>query len=197
MTSTTSTTQDIPSTLASMSAASLFVGELLPHVNEMKQNLQYQNQRAHQYDMIAWTPQATGRTRCLVYPLKFPWVLLYKKFAPMGTVTSVKLCRDWVTGNSLCYAYVNFENPAEAEKAYRTLNYELLEGQPMRIMKSTRNPWVPKGGDCSCFHHHHHHCCAGVGVGMGVGMGVGANKGLVDAKTLMEAIESYSMAFKV
>ncbi|GFR65190.1 polyadenylate-binding protein [Elysia marginata] len=154
MTSTTSTTQDIPSTLASMSAASLFVGELLPHVNE---------------------------------------VILYKKFAPMGTVTSVKLCRDWVTGNSLCYAYVNFENPAEAEKAYRTLNYELLEGQPMRIMKSTRNPWVPKGGDCSCFHHHHH-CCAGVGVG--VGMGVGANKGLVDAKTLMEAIESYSMAFK-
>ncbi|RUS72660.1 hypothetical protein EGW08_019575 [Elysia chlorotica] len=154
MTSTTSTTQDIPSTLASMSAASLFVGELLPHVNE---------------------------------------VILYKKFAPMGTVTSVKLCRDWVTGNSLCYAYVNFENPAEAEKAYRTLNYELLEGQPMRIMKSTRNPWVPKGGDCSCFHHHHH-CCAGVG--LGVGMGVGANKGLVDAKTLMEAIESYSMAFK-
>lgn len=40
-------------------------------------------------------------------------VILYKKFAPMGTVTSVKLCRDWVTGKSLCYAYVNFENPAE------------------------------------------------------------------------------------
>ncbi|CAL1530905.1 unnamed protein product [Lymnaea stagnalis] len=143
MTSTTSTTQDLAAMLANMSAASLFVGELLPHVNE---------------------------------------VILYKKFAPLGTVTSVKLCRDWVTGKSLCYAYVNFENPAEAEKAYRSLNYELLEGQPMRIMKSTRNPWLQKGGDCSCYHHH---CCTGSN-----------NKGFVDAKTLVEAIESYSMAFK-
>lgn len=144
MTSTTSATQDLPAILANMSAASLFVGDLLPHVNE---------------------------------------VLLYKKFAALGTVTSVKLCRDWVTGKSLCYAYVNFENPAEAEKAYRTLNYELLEGQPMRIMKSTRNPWLPKGGDSCCYHHH---CCSSAGAG----------KGLVDAKTLVEAIESYSMAFK-
>lgn len=150
MTSTTSATQDLPAILANMSAASLFVGELLPHVNE---------------------------------------VILYKKFAPMGTVTSVKLCRDWVTGKSLCYAYVNFENPAEAEKAYRTLNYELLEGQPMRIMKSTRNPWLHTGGDSSCCYHHH--CCNSAGAGPGLG-----GKGLVDAKTLVEAIESYSMAFK-
>jgi len=140
----TSTTQDLPAILANMSAASLYVGDLLPHVNE---------------------------------------VILYKKFAPMGTVTSVKLCRDWVTGKSLCYAYVNFENPAEAEKAFRTLNYELLEGQPMRIMKSTRNPWLHKGGESCCYHHH---CCGGSSAG----------KGLVDAKTLVEAIESYSMAFK-
>ncbi|BFZ14647.1 hypothetical protein BsWGS_17686 [Bradybaena similaris] len=142
MTSTTSTTQDIPAMLANMSAASLFVGELLPHVNE---------------------------------------VILYKKFAPLGTVTSVKLCRDWVTGKSLCYAYVNFENPAEAEKAYRSLNYELLEGHPMRIMKSTRNPWLQKDGDCSCYHHH----CCGSGT-----------KGFIDAKTFVEAIENYSAAFK-
>ncbi|KAK6976192.1 polyadenylate-binding protein 3 [Biomphalaria glabrata] len=141
MTSTTSTTQDLAAMLANMSAASLFVGELLPHVNE---------------------------------------VILYKKFAPMGTVTSVKLCRDWVTGKSLCYAYVNFENPAEAEKAYRSLNYELLEGQPMRIMKSTRNPWLQKGGDCSCYHHH---CCNNT-------------KGFVDAKTIVEAIETYGFSFK-
>jgi len=127
-----------------MSAASLYVGDLLPHITE---------------------------------------VTIYKKFAPLGTVTSVKLCRDWVTGKSLCYAYVNFENPAEAEKAYRTLNYELLEGQPMRIVKSTRNPWLHKGGDSCC----HHHCCGGGGSG---------GKGMVDAKTLVEAIESYSMAFK-
>ncbi|CAG5136234.1 unnamed protein product [Candidula unifasciata] len=142
MTSTTSTTQDIPAMLANMSAASLFVGELLPHVNE---------------------------------------VILYKKFAPLGTVTSVKLCRDWVTGKSLCYAYVNFENPAEAEKAYRSLNYELLEGHPMRIMKSTRNPWLQKDGDCGCYHHH----CCGSGT-----------KGFIDAKTFVEAIENYSAAFK-
>ena len=40
-------------------------------------------------------------------------VELYKKFSAMGTVTSVKLCRDWGTGKSLCYAYVNFDNSAE------------------------------------------------------------------------------------
>jgi len=139
---TSSTTQDLPAILSTMSAASLFVGDLLPHVNE---------------------------------------VILYKKFAPMGTVTSVKLCRDWITGKSLSYGYVNFENPAEAEKAFRTLNYELLEGQPMRIMKSTRNPWLHKGGDTCCYHNH---CCSGSSPG----------KGLIDAKTLVEAIEN--MAFK-
>jgi len=137
--------QEFPDGLGSMSAASLYVGDLLPHITE---------------------------------------VTLYKKFAPLGTVTSVKLCRDWVTGRSLCYAYVNFENPAEAEKAYRTLNYELLEGQPMRLVKSTRNPWLnhSKSGDGCC----HHHCCGGPTKATG----------LVDAKTLVEAIESYSMAFK-
>jgi len=140
---TSTTNHDLPAILANMSAASLFVGDLLPHVNE---------------------------------------VILYKKFAAMGTVTSVKLCRDWVTGKSLCYAYINFENPAEAEKAFRTLNYELLEGQPMRIMKSTRNPWLHKTGDTCCYNHH---CCnAG-----------SAGKNLVDAKTLVDAIESIA-AFK-
>jgi len=154
MTSTPSLTQDLPEILANMSAASLYVGDLLPHINE---------------------------------------VILFKKFSPLGTVTSVKLCRDWVTAKSLCYAYVNFENPAEAEKAYRTLNYELLEGQPMRIMKSTRNPWL--GSNSCCYQHQHQHqhqCCSG-----GSPSNAFNNKSLVDAKSLVEAIEIYSRAVKV
>lgn len=52
----------------------------------------------------------------------------------------------------------------------------------MRIMKSTRNPWLQKDGDCGCYHHH----CCGSGT-----------KGFIDAKTFVEAIENYSAAFKV
>ncbi|XP_059151188.1 uncharacterized protein LOC131937626 [Physella acuta] len=61
--------------------------------------------------------------------------MVYKKFSPMGTVTSVQLFWKGVTGNSLRYAYVDFDDAAQAEKAYRSLNYELLEGMPMVILR--------------------------------------------------------------
>lgn len=34
--------------------------------------------------------------------------MLYNSFSQFTTLTSVRVCRDFVTGNSLCYGYVNF-----------------------------------------------------------------------------------------
>ena len=41
----------------------------------------------------------------------------------VGPVASIRVCRDAVTRRSLGYAYVNFHNMVDAERALDTLNY--------------------------------------------------------------------------
>ncbi|KAJ3683361.1 hypothetical protein LUZ60_013588 [Juncus effusus] len=57
---------------------------------------------------------------------------------------SIRLCRDRITHRSLRYAYVNFSRTEDAELALRQLNHTLLNGKPMRIMWSNRNPYSRK-----------------------------------------------------
>ena len=57
-----------------------------------------------------------------------------------------KICRDKITRQSLGYAYVNFSQPADAERALDTLNFEILSGKPMRIMWSNRDPALRRSG---------------------------------------------------
>jgi polyadenylate-binding protein len=71
---------------------------------------------------------------------------LIEKFATVGSVVLVRICRDKITRQSLGYAYVNYSQPSEAERALDTLNFELLNEKPMRIMWSQRDPALRKSG---------------------------------------------------
>eukprot|EP00126_Sphaerothecum_destruens_P000514 Sdes_comp10621_c0_seq1m2314 len=71
---------------------------------------------------------------------------LFEVFNAVGPVASIRVCRDAVTRRSLTYAYVNFHNPVDAERALDTMNYTPIKGQPMRIMWSQRDPSVRKSG---------------------------------------------------
>jgi len=65
---------------------------------------------------------------------------LYELFKQAGAVQSIRICRDAVTRQSLRYGYVNFQNTDDAERALDTLNYTRLEGRPIRISWSQRDP---------------------------------------------------------
>ena len=62
--------------------------------------------------------------------------MLFEKFSSAGPVLSIRVCRDMITRQSLGYAYVNFTQHADAERALETMNFELVKGRPMRIMLS-------------------------------------------------------------
>ena len=72
--------------------------------------------------------------------------MLFDKFASAGPVLSIRVCRDMITRRSLGYAYVNFQQPADAERALDTMNFDLLRGRPLRIMWSQRDPALRKSG---------------------------------------------------
>ena len=69
---------------------------------------------------------------------------LYCVFCKAGTVLSIRVCKDRLTGESLKYGYVNFKNYADAKYALETFNSFVLEGILIRVMWSQRNPQIRK-----------------------------------------------------
>jgi len=71
---------------------------------------------------------------------------LFETFSCVGPVASIRVCRDTVTRRSLGYAYVNFHNVVDAERALDTMNNFAIRGKPCRIMWSQRDPSIRKSG---------------------------------------------------
>uniref|UniRef100_A0A061RYV7 Polyadenylate-binding protein n=1 Tax=Tetraselmis sp. GSL018 TaxID=582737 RepID=A0A061RYV7_9CHLO len=71
---------------------------------------------------------------------------LFEIFSRVGPVVSIKLCRDIITRRSLGYAYVNYQQPEDAQRALEELNFTAVRGQQMRIMFSQRDPSARKSG---------------------------------------------------
>ncbi|CAG7845929.1 Polyadenylate-binding protein, cytoplasmic and nuclear Short=PABP; Short=Poly(A)-binding protein; AltName: Full=Polyadenylate tail-binding protein [Serendipita indica DSM 11827] len=72
--------------------------------------------------------------------------ILFEIFNMIGPVASIRVCRDAVTRRSLGYAYVNYLNSSDGERALEQLNYSLIKGKPWH-----RDPALRKTGQGNIF----------------------------------------------
>lgn len=77
--------------------------------------------------------------------------ILYSFFNEVGPVSSIRVCRDSITRRSLCYGYVNFNSPDDAERALDLLNYKEIKDRPCRLMWKQRDPSMRRSGAGNVF----------------------------------------------
>nr|XP_043627936.1 peptidyl-prolyl cis-trans isomerase CYP59 [Erigeron canadensis] len=54
-------------------------------------------------------------------------------FSRFGTVTSAEIIRDFKTGDSLCYAFIEFEDKAACEQAYYKMDNTLIDDRRIHV----------------------------------------------------------------
>lgn len=76
---------------------------------------------------------------------------LFDVFSRVAPVVSIRVCRDQARKHSLGYAYVNYGNPQDAANAMEILNFTPVNGKPIRVMLSHRDPSMRKSGYANVF----------------------------------------------
>ncbi|ERN03845.1 hypothetical protein AMTRI_Chr05g73760 [Amborella trichopoda] len=76
---------------------------------------------------------------------------IFDLFNSIAPVVSVRVCRDIVRRFSLGYGYVNYGSLQEAQRAIDMLNFTQINGKPIRIMFSHRDPSIRKSGFANVF----------------------------------------------
>uniref|UniRef100_A0A3B5APF5 Peptidyl-prolyl cis-trans isomerase n=1 Tax=Stegastes partitus TaxID=144197 RepID=A0A3B5APF5_9TELE len=70
-------------------------------------------------------------------------------FSRFGSIKSCEIIRDWKTGDSLCYAFIEFEKVKECEKAYFKMDNVLIDDRRIHVDFSqsvAKIKWKGKGG---------------------------------------------------
>lgn len=70
-------------------------------------------------------------------------------FSRFGTIKSCEIIRDWKSGESLCYAFIEFEKEEDCEKAYFKMDNVLIDDRRIHVDFSqsvAKVNWKGKGG---------------------------------------------------
>nr|XP_061806850.1 peptidyl-prolyl cis-trans isomerase-like 4 [Nerophis lumbriciformis] len=70
-------------------------------------------------------------------------------FSRFGPIKSCEIIRDWKTGESLCYAFIEFEKQEDCEKAYFKMDNVLIDDRRIHVDFSqsvSKIKWKGKGG---------------------------------------------------
>nr|XP_025036456.1 peptidyl-prolyl cis-trans isomerase-like 4 [Pelodiscus sinensis] len=70
-------------------------------------------------------------------------------FSRFGPIKSCEVIRDWKTGESLCYAFIEFEKEEDCEKAYFKMDNVLIDDRRIHVDFSqsvAKVKWRGKGG---------------------------------------------------
>lgn len=69
------------------------------------------------------------------------------------TITSIRICKDKLSGESLGHAYVNCISQEEAHHALYTLKFHMINGSPIRLMWSQSGPSIRQSNVGNIFIH--------------------------------------------
>uniref|UniRef100_A0A1A8FIX5 Peptidyl-prolyl cis-trans isomerase n=1 Tax=Nothobranchius korthausae TaxID=1143690 RepID=A0A1A8FIX5_9TELE len=70
-------------------------------------------------------------------------------FSRFGTIKSCEIIRDWKSGDSLCYAFIEFDKQEDCEKAYFKMDNVLIDDRRIHVDFSqsvAKIKWKGKGG---------------------------------------------------